>query len=86
MGYFAAAAGLRRAALAHHLDLVGGFRPDMRELDDAGIDTLLTDDDTATRELLPYWTCDGVAPASGSRVFLALVSRSISMMAVLEAG
>ncbi|HXW10992.1 MAG TPA: AMP-binding protein [Steroidobacteraceae bacterium] len=38
-------------------------------LDDAGIDTLLTDDDTAMRALLPDWTSDGVAPASGLHRF-----------------
>ena len=34
-------------------------------LDDAGIDTLLTDDVEGARALLPDWTSDGIAPGSG---------------------
>ena len=37
----------------------------LHALDDAGIDTLLTDDPDRARTLLPGWRCDGTAPASG---------------------
>jgi long-chain acyl-CoA synthetase len=47
--------------------LPGAFTEALKRhaLDDAGIDTLLTDDLAGSCELLPDWTVDGVAPASG---------------------
>ena len=51
--------------------LPGAFTDSLKRhaLDDAGIDTLLTDDEVGARELLPDWTIDGVAPASGLHRF-----------------
>ena len=37
----------------------------LHALDDAGVDTLLTDDPDRAHTLLPGWRCDGTAPASG---------------------
>ena len=51
--------------------LPGAFTDHLKRhaLDDAGIDTVLTDDATAIRTLLPEWTSDGVGPASGLHRF-----------------
>ena len=49
----------------------------LHALDDAGIDTLLTDDPDRARTLLPGWRCDGTAPSSGLFRFRRSLDSSI---------
>jgi long-subunit acyl-CoA synthetase (AMP-forming) len=63
--------------------LPGSFTPAQvaHALDDAGIDTVLADDDMRTRSLLPGWRFDGTSPVSGLHRFrrqLDLASRALA--------